>query len=373
MATFLADAFLVAVAYAAALIFLFGAYRYAGHIWLLKHSIITSATEGRTCWRGEWGEAVIVTFAAISALVVIFFTNNVTLVGLLREQPAGVFAFLMFVSVIVWLHSANVAVKARRQGRSFHYARRLWKTYVIYNFYSLCLFGMGAIIVMMLAAQFQYDGGVFAAEADGIARTFTDAQRTVAEGAPTRETYAQAIAQAEGGFSRIALAGKALQNQFNPLFVFAGTLIVINIAINLTKMKGMFTGGAVSMTALFTYGPLVMIGLIGLLVYLNVYEVMLAEALVHLRTVTPPPSLGDWEMSQRHAEMMVELSNARNIFGFAQTIAGEGGGFAILAWGIQTALEKISENSEANKTPPRMPHSKFRPDDGRPARRKAAA
>ena len=364
---------MVAVAYAAALVFLFGAYRHAGPLWLIKHSIITSGTDKRNCWRGEWGEMIIVTFAAISALVVIFFTNNVTLVGLLREQPLGVIAFLLFVSIFIWLHSANVVATALKQGRRLRYVRRLRKTYVIYNFYSLCLFGMGAIIVMMLAAQFQYDGRLFAGEANGIAQTFQEARRIVADGAPTDTTYAQAIAQAEGGFSRIALAGKALQNQFNPLFVFAGTLIVINIAINLTKMKGMFTGGAVSMTALFTYGPLVIIGLIGLLVYLNVYEVMLAAALADLQTITPPATLGDWEMSKRHAEMVVELSNARNIFGFAQTIAGEGGGFAILAWGVQTALEKISENSDDDKTPPRMPHAKFRPDDGRAPRRLATA
>lgn len=373
MDAFLADSVVVGVAYLAALIFLFAAYRYAGRIWLIKHSIITRGPDKRNCWRGEWGEMLIVTFAAISALVVIFFTNNVTLIGLLREQWAGVIAFLLFVSVFIWGHSWVVVFKARRQGRSIRYAQRLWNTYAIYNFYSLCLFGMGAIIVMMLAAQFQFDGLVFTAEVQGISGAFAEAKRIVAEGAPDANTYGHAIAQAEGGFSRIALASKALQNQFNPLFVFAGTLIVINIAINLTKMKGMFTGDAVSMTALFTYGPLVLIGIIGLLVYLNVYEVMLADSLAQLRLITPPPGLGEWEMSQRHAEMMVELSNARNIFGFVQTIAGEGGGFAILAWGIQTALEKISDASDEDEEPVRMPLNRFRPHDGRAARRTVKA
>lgn len=368
------DAGLVALAWVAALFFLFRAYRRAGGIWLIKHSVITRGIDKRNCWRGEWGEAIIATFAAISALVVIFFTNDVTLIGLLRQQPGAVAAFLVFVTACIWLHSALVVRKARKHGRAERYLRRLRNTYIIYNFYSLCLFGMGAVIVMMLAAQFQHDGLLFAAETGRITGTFMEAQRMVAEGAPTQDTYAQAVAQAESGFSRIALAGKALQNQFNPLFVFAGTLIVINIAINLTKMKGMFTGDAVSMTALFTYGPLVVIGVIGLLVYLNVYEVMLAESLAHLAAVTPPAGLGDWEMSQRHAEMVVELSNARNIFGFAQTIAGEGGGFAILAWGVQAALEKIGENSETDDEPLRMPLKKFRPDDGRtPRRRKATA
>ena len=113
------------------------------------------------------------------------------------------------------------------------------------------------------------------------------------------------------------------------------------------------------------------IGIVGLVVYLNVYEVMLADSLARLESITPPPALGDWQLSQRHAEMVVEMSNARNIFGFAQTIAGEGGGFAVLAWGIQTALEKISENKEAEKV--RMPLTKFRPDDGRTPRRRQTA
>src|SRR5690606_33924658 len=202
-------------------------------------------------------------------------------------------------------------------------------------------------------------------QAELITGAFAEAQRLAGQ-AGAHEDYARAIAQAETGFSEIALAGKTLQSQFNPMFIFAGTLIVINIAINLTKMKGMFTGDAVSMTALFTYGPLVVIGIVGLVVYLNVYEVMLTDALARLESITPPPALGDWQLSQRHAEMVVEMSNARNIFGFAQTIAGEGGGFAILAWGIQTALEKISENKETEKV--RMPLRKFRPDDGRTPR-----
>ncbi len=373
MDAFLTDAVIVGLAYLAALVFLFAAYRHAGRIWLIKHSIITRGADGRNCWRGEWGEMVIVTFAAISALVVIFFTNNVTLTGLLAGQSGAAVAFVAFVAVCIGVHSVIVVRKARAHGRASAYLKRLRNTYLIYNFYSLCLFGMGAIIVMMLAAQFQYDGLVFAGEARGITGAFAEAERIVAEGAPTAQTYGHAIAQAEGGFSRIALASKALQNQFNPLFVFAGTLIVINIAINLTKMKGMFTGDAVSMTALFTYGPLVVIGVIGLLVYLNVYEVMLADSLVQLRMIAPPPGLGEWEMSQRHAEMVVELSNARNIFGFVQTIAGEGGGFAILAWGIQTALEKISETSDEDQEPVRMPLKKFRPDDGRAPGRTARA
>lgn len=369
MASFLADAAVVAIAYVAALAFLFAAYRRADKIWLVKHCIITRGIDKRNIWRGEWGETVIVTFAAISALVVIFFTRDVSLLQVVRSWPGITVALLVFVMICVAAINLRTVSKADALGRSDKYVLTLRRTYRIYNGYCICLFGMGAIIILMLAAQFQQDGAIFEQEVRRITAAFTEAHAIAAQGAGSAAGHERSIAQAEEGFSRIALAGKALQNQFNPLFIFAGTLIVINIAINLTRMKGMFTGDAVSMTALFTYGPLVIIGLIGLLVYLNVYEVMLTESLAQLRAMTPPASLGDWELSKRHAEMVVELSNARNIFGFAQTIAGEGGGFAILAWGIQTALEKIGDNDDENREPLRMPLKRFRPDDGRVARK----
>lgn len=368
MTNFLVDAAVVALAYIAALVLLFAAYRRADKIWLIKHSIITRGIGKRNIWRGEWGESVIVTFAAISALVVIFFTRDVSLLEVIRDWPRITTGLLIFVMLCVLGINLRTVLKAKKLGRSDRYVSSLRRTYRIYNGYCFCLFGMGAIIILMLAAQFQHDGAIFEQEVGRITAAFTQAHSIAARGDGSVLDHGRSVAQAEEGFSRIALAGKALQNQFNPLFIFAGTLIVINIAINLTKMKSMFTGDAVSMTALFTYGPLVIIGLIGLLVYLNVYEVMLTESLAQLRAMTPPANLGDWELSKRHAEMVVELSNARNIFGFAQTIAGEGGGFAILAWGIQTALEKIGENDDDNKEPLRMPLKRFRPDDGRVAR-----
>lgn len=371
MATFLTDAAVVAAAYLAALVFLFTAYRHAGPIWILRHAVITPGVGKRNVWGGEWGEAIIVSFAAASALVVIFFTSEATLIETVRDHPGAITAFIVFATLCIWTHSAVTVRKARAMGRRAAYVRRLRETYVRYNGYTMCLFGMGALIVSMLIAQFHHDGAVFAAQADLITASFGEAQRLAETGDGSGAAYARAVAQAEAGFSGIALAGKTLQSQFNPMFIFAGTLIVINIVINLTRMKGIFTGDAVSMTALFTYGPLVVIGTVGLVVYLNVYEVMLTDALERLQSFTPPAALGEWELSQRHAEMVVEMSNARNIFGFAQTIAGEGGGFAILAWGVQTALEKISEGKETEKV--RMPLKKFRPDDGRSPRRRTAS
>ena len=77
---------------------------------------------------------------------------------------------------------------------------------------------------------------------------------------------------------------------------------------------------------------------------------------------TPPTGIGDWEIAQRHAEMVVEISNLRNIFGFGRIIGGEGGGFAIMAAGVQFALEKIAEKREEEAQPLRMPGPRYRPN-----------
>lgn len=370
MPSFVVDWGLILVLYVIALYFLGRGYHRGYRAWLVKHSIITSqASERRAIMEGYLGEAVIALFAAIAAGVVIFFTANATLTEVVARWWMWALPILVFVYVCVNRHSAGVVVAAERAGRKPAYTRQLAGAYRSYDLYSACLFGTGALILMLLLAQFLHDGAAFAAEARRIEDAFAQA-RSLAEGGQGDVTaYAQAMAQAEIGFSRIALSGKLLQIQFNPLFIFAGTLITINMLIRFSRLKSLFTGTAVNMTAVFTYGPLVLIGAVALVIYLTVYEVMLEEALETLRAFTPPPSLGEWQMSQRHGQMVAELSNARNIFGFGRAIGGEGGGFAILAWGVQTALEKIAEK-KGDKREARMPLEKFRPDDGRKARKR---
>lgn len=377
LAAFLPDASIMLGAYVIALLALFVAYHRAGNHWLLKHSIINRQENGaRTVIRGQWGEAAVATMALAAGLVVIFFTNDTTLVGAIAAHPLKVAGVLAFVWIVIRLYTRVEVLRVEEAGRCQPYCRRLERTYDVYNVFTFCIFGMGAMIILMLATQFAHDAGVFRYEADQILAAFAEAQRMVATAAPGDDgVYAQAMSQAEEGFTRVALASKALQSQFNPLFIFAGTLIAINILINLTSLKDMYTANAQMLTAGFTYGPLLFIGFFGLLVYLNVYDVMLGEALVSLRAITPPPSLGNWEMAQRHAEMVTQVSDARNIFGFATTIAGEGGGFAILAWGIQTALEKIKEAREddEDEVPVKKPGKRFRPTDGRPTSARARA
>src|SRR5690606_32318310 len=177
MATFLPDAAVVVAAYVAALAFLFAAYRHAGRVWLLRHAVITQGIDKRNVWPGEWGETIIVTFAALSALVVIFFTSDVTLFETVQTHPAAIAGFLLLATLCIWGHSGSTVRKARAMGRREAYVRRLRDTYVRYNGYTMCLFGMGALIVAMLIAQFQHDGEAFARQAELITGAFAEAQR----------------------------------------------------------------------------------------------------------------------------------------------------------------------------------------------------
>lgn len=362
MQSFLIDAGIVAVAFVIALFFLWGGYHRGHYAWAVKHALIFKVGSRRGYWSGFVGEAVLCGFAAIAACVVIFFTADTSLAAVLQRWWWVIPPVLLFVWYFIQLHSKGVVAKTIEGGRSAWYVRQVRAAYRWYDFYSVAMFGMGAFIIMMLLAQFLYDGAAFARDADAIEASFSQARQMAGGG--TLDAYSRAMAQAEAGFSQVALGHKQLQIQFNPLFIFAGTLISINILIRFSPLKGLFTGDALNMTAVFTYGPLVLIGFAALLVYLNVYEVMLEDALAHLQAFRPPAMFGDWQMSERHGQMVIELSNARNIFGFGQAIGGEGGGFAILAWGIQTALEKIADH-KADQTPPRMPLKRWRPDDGR--------
>jgi hypothetical protein len=365
-----ADALLIAVVYAIALTLLRASYQRSGRVWVLRHCIVLphARRPSQRAWVEGWiGEAVILTLAATASLIIAWFTPDISLVGLLGRWWWQTIAATILVAVIVHLYSTTVIRAAVKEGRKPVYCKRLQAAYATYNFYSVCLFGVGAMVLMMLAAQYLSDGAAFRAEARVISDIF-DLARVAAlsstePDAGMQDRYVEAMTLAENGFGRIALAAKLLQSQFNPLFVFAGLLIGINMLINFTPLKHMFMGEAVVMTAIFTYGPLAIIGLFALAIYLGSYETLLESVLANVRMFTPPPGLGDWEIAQRHSEMVAELANSMNLFGFIRMIAGEGGGFAILAWGLQLALEKISDKKEA-AAPLRLPSSRFRPNAG---------
>lgn len=368
MTSFLTDAAIILIVYALAFGLLWASYRRSGRVWVLRHCIVIPGPgrkKGRAWLAGYLGEAVILTFAAAVSLIIIYFTPDVSLAAILKRWWWQALLAMAFVAGVIHYYSLKIVEAAVRQGRRPLYCRRLRAAYSTYNFYSVCLFGMGAMILFMLAAQFLHDSAAFNLEAQRIGDAFTQARQAAstpaADGDALRGGYVEALAHAESGFGGIALAGKMLQIQFNPMFIFAGLLITINMLINFTPLKHMFMGEAVVMTAVFTYGPLVVIGVFALLVYLGPYESMLEAALTDVRAFAPPPNLGDWEIAQRHSQMVVELSNLRNIFGFGRTIGGEGGGFAILAWGVQFALEKIAEKREKPK-PLRMPSLRYRPN-----------
>ena len=370
MPSLAADALLIAVVYAIALTLLRASYQRSGRVWVLRHCIVLPHARRPSQWawvEGWIGEAVILTLAAAASLVIAYFTPDISLVGLLTRWWWQALLATLTVVVVVHIYSTTVIRAAVKEGRKPVYCKRLRAAYTTYNFYSVCLFGMGAMVLLMLAAQYLSDGAAFRAEARVISDIFDLARVTALSStepdAGMQDRYVEAMTLAENGFGRIALAAKLLQSQFNPLFVFAGLLIGINMLINFTPLKHMFMGEAVVMTAIFTYGPLAIIGLFALAIYLGSYETLLESVLANVRMFTPPPGLGDWEIAQRHSEMVAELANSMNLFGFIRMIAGEGGGFAILAWGLQFALEKISDKKEA-AAPLRLPSSRFRPNAG---------
>lgn len=370
MPSLAADALLIALVYAIAFALLRASYQRSGRVWVLRHCIVVPHARRPTqrAWVEGWiGEAVILTIAAAASLIVAYFTPDISLVGILARWWWQALLATIVVVLVVHLYSMTVIRAAVKDGRKPIYCKRLQAAYATYNFYSVCLFGVGAMVLLMLAAQYLTDGASFRAEARVISGIFALARETAlsapSPGATSADSYVGAMILAESGFGHIAMAAKLLQSQFNPLFVFAGLLIGINMLINFTPLKHMFMGEAVVMTAVFTYGPLAIIGAFALAVYMGSYETLLEGALDNLRAFTPPPAVGDWELAQRHAEMVAELANSMNLFGFIRMIAGEGGGFAILAWGVQFAIEKISDKKET-AVPLRLPSARFRPNAG---------
>jgi hypothetical protein len=137
-----------------------------------------------------------------------------------------------------------------------------------------------------------------------------------------------------------------LQDQMNPVFIFAAVIFAVNIIIVLSPIRQAFMQGAIDLTHILTGVAIGGILIAGFVSYFLSYADVIQTTLAQMEAVRPDASLGAWELSQRYNEMVVELNRSRNLLGFVQAIGGEGSGLAFFAAAMQFTVERIPGRAE---------------------------
>jgi len=335
----------LAVAYVLAIGFLLLGYVLAGPVWVERHSIQLPGPGRPRRVSGFWGEWALCTACAAVAGTVRAFTD----VAIVRDVlgPNIGWAFLVFfaVVIIVWVYSFSVVAGARREGKDGAYRARLASAYIPYAAYSAILFSGGILVLGLLAVEFAHDQRAFDAQAALVTQSVA-AAAAQAGGADALEGARRALTYLEDAIGQIAVSQNILQDQMNPVFIFAAVIFAVNIIIVLSPIRQAFMQGAIDLTHVLTAIAVGGILLAGFVSYFASYADVIETTLARMEVARPDASLGAWELSRRYNEMVVELNRSKNLLGFAQAIGGEGSGLALFAAAIQFTLDRIPGRGE---------------------------
>jgi hypothetical protein len=245
------------------------------------------------------------------------------------------------VGLIVLTYSRSVVAGAKRDGKDRAYRARLSAAYVPYALYSALLFAGGIGVLGLLLVEFVHDQHVFNTQARIVAQSVSDAVTAARAGGDPTAAARHALTYLEDAIGQIAVSQNILQDQMNPVFIFAAVIFAVNILIVLSPIRQAFMQGAIDLTHILTAIAIAGILVAGFVSYFVSYADVIQDTLARMEAARPNAALGAWEMSQRYNEMLVQLNRSKNLLGFVQAIGGEGSGLALFAAAIQFTLDRI--------------------------------
>ena len=340
------DFIALGTAYAIGVVFLLLGYVLAGPVWVERHSIQLAGPGQPRRVSGFWGEFFLFTACALVFVVVRCFTEARIVGDVVAPNLAIAGSVFGAVVLVVWIYSASVVSGAKRDGKDKAYRGRLAAAYTPYAIYSAILFAGGILVIALLGFEFAHDQVGFNAQARVITASVDAGVGAAHAGGDPVVASRQGLTYLEDAMGDLAVSQDLLQEQMNPVFVFAAAIFLVNILIVLSPIRSAFMQGAIDLTHILTGIAIGGIVLEGFLSYFLSYSQVIEHMLNSMDAARPPAALGAWELSQRYNEMVVQLNHSKNLLGFVQAIGGEGSGLALFAAGIQFTIERIGKRGE---------------------------
>jgi hypothetical protein len=336
----------LAVAYAIGVGLLLLGYVLAGPVWVERHSIQLAGPGRPRRVSGFWGEWALFTACAAVVATVRSFTDVQIVRDVLAQHWLAALGVVAAVSLIVLVYSRSVVAGARRDGKDKAYRARLASAYVPYAVYSAILFAGGIMVLGLLGVEFAHDQQDFNTQADVVRHSVSQAVSVAQAPGDPLEAARRSLTFLEDAIGQIAVSQNILQDQMNPVFIFAAVIFAVNILIVLSPIRQAFMQGAIDLTHILTAVAIGGILIAGFVSYFVSYAEVIQDTLARMEAARPAASLGAWELSQRYNEMVVELNRSKNLLGFVQAIGGEGSGLALFAAAIQFTVDRIPGREE---------------------------
>lgn len=330
----------LAIAYAVGVLFLLWGYVLGGPVWVERHSIQLSGPGMPRRVSGFWGEWLLFTGCAGVAATVRAFTDVAIMRDVLEPHWGLALTVLLLTIGVVLVYSSSVVAAAKREGRDARYRAHLRGAYSAYAFYAAILFAGGIMVLALLGVEFAHDQHAFNTQATVVRESVDAAVRAAGVGEP-QEAARRGLTYLEDAMGEIAVSQNILQDQMNPVFIFAAVIFAVNILIVLSPVRSAFMQGAIDLTHITTAIAIAGILIMGFISYFISYAQVIQDTLGRMEAARPSAELGAWELSQRYNAMVVELNRSKNLLGFAQAIGGEGSGLALFAAAIQFTVDRI--------------------------------
>lgn len=327
--------------YAVGVGFLLLGYVAAGPVWVERHSIQMSGPGRPRRVSGFWGEWFLFSACAGVVVTVRAFTDVDIVGGVLAPHWGWALAVAAATALAVGAYSFSVVNAARAEGKDTGYTKRLRDAYAPYAVYCAILFAGGIMVLALLCIEFAHDQRAFDAQAALVAGS-VDAAIAAAQGGGDQQAAARAaLTHMEDAIGEIAVSQSILQDQMNPVFIFAAVIFAVNILIVLSPIRSAFMQGAIDLTHILTGIAIGGVIIAGFVSYFASYADVIEDTLARMGAARPDAALGAWDLSQRYNEMVVELHRSKNLLGFAQAVGGEGSGLALFAAAVQFTLDRI--------------------------------
>ncbi|MFT4090274.1 MAG: hypothetical protein QM645_06050 [Asticcacaulis sp.] len=298
----------------------------------------------KTAVSGFWGEALILTIAALAFTIVIWQCSLTSLFVFFNDYKVWTFWVNMVVIFMIIDYCIRQVYEARHQGRTSTYCGHIADAYAAYAFYCWLLFAFGAMMLGVLLSQFIAYDAIFTDAKDSMISTLTAAEITLrgSDNPAAEQVWLSNLEMALGQLSGLNII---LQKQMTPIFLVTSLLIIINIAITHTALKDLFLENAKALTAIFTFVPLVCILLICTYIYFRSYDATYSQ--IELIVAAGARSLTeqtDPEIIKRNAEILAEISRGNTIFGFISAVGGNASGASIFAGIAKLTLDWLDSN-----------------------------
>ena len=331
----------------------FLSYRFGGRTWVSKFAlkgpmlspVLRDKSSGFVPKSGLYGEIAASALILIIAFFVNLVTERISLWDLLKEHYVYAGILFAIVCTIVIGYEIYICAKARKEGFSRVYLRRLIAGYVPYTIYSVINFSGVIVIVALIAAQTYIYFQDYQVAAD-------DLQRLIAGlDGPNADSDSDLImVKVEQIYSKVREGASFMVDQINTLVLLVFCSFGAQYAVKHTLISQAFEADALMQFDVLLWLSIGLIVVLAWSAHFFFYDGLFGSALTELDAQRVVIAAGGWQMLERFHVLFLDLSERRGLTGFMLALTNDRGGLLLAlgaaGWIIERRRERDARQSD---------------------------